>query len=91
MTASGSSALACSTGAPTVLATSVGWGLDRPSQGVVVKPTWLFTTRWTVPLVVNPALAGSRPLGRAQTVLHFAHACKAARVEAPLRQVLHVS
>ena len=39
MTASGSSALACSTGAPTVFAMSVGCRLDRPSHGVVVKPT----------------------------------------------------
>jgi hypothetical protein len=34
---------------------SVGCRLDRPSHGVVVKPTWLLITRWTVPFTVKPA------------------------------------
>ena len=55
MTASGSSALAWSTGAPTVLATSVGCRLDLASHGAVVNPTWLLITMCTVPFVVNPA------------------------------------
>lgn len=55
MTASGSSALACKMGAPTVLATSVGCRLERASHGAVVKPTWLLITRCNVPFVVKPA------------------------------------
>ena len=54
-TASGSSALTCRMGAPTILPTSDGCGQERASAGPVVKPTWLFRTMWIVPPVENPA------------------------------------
>mmetsp|Transcript_48024 Transcript_48024/g.121191 ORF Transcript_48024/g.121191 Transcript_48024/m.121191 type:complete len:252 (-) Transcript_48024:726-1481(-) len=48
-TASGSSALACSTGMPRPLAMSVQYMVERPSAGAVVNPIWLLTTRCMVP------------------------------------------
>ena len=47
--ASGSSPFTWKIGACTILATSVGYTLERPSSGAVVNPSWLLTTMWTVP------------------------------------------
>src|SRR3970040_2347111 len=49
-TASGSSPFTCSTGAPTILATSVQYSVERASwRSLVVKPTWLLITMCSVP------------------------------------------
>ena len=47
--ASGSSPLTWKMGAWTILATSVAYTDDRADSGLVVKPSWLLMTRWTVP------------------------------------------
>ena len=49
--ASGSSPLTWKIGAPIIFATSVQYSDERECSGAVVKPTWLFTTMWTVPPV----------------------------------------
>ena len=47
--ASGSSPFTWKIGACTALAMSVAYTVERAKPGVVVKPTWLFTTMCTVP------------------------------------------
>jgi len=49
--ASGSSPLTWKIGACTILATSVGYTVDRAASGAVVNPSWLLMTTWTVPPV----------------------------------------
>ena len=55
-TASGSSPFTWNTGASTIFATSVQYSVERASCGsLIVKPTWLLMTRWTVPPRVEAA------------------------------------
>ena len=54
MLASGSSPLTWKIGACTALAMSVAYTVERAKPGVVVNPTWLFTTMCTVPPTSYP-------------------------------------
>jgi hypothetical protein len=50
-TASGSSPFTWKMGHSSILATSVGYGVERASFGLAVKPIWLLTMTWNVPPV----------------------------------------